>query len=181
MTTGQRRASTVGVGIVDAVLQVVRWVLASLRIIAGILLVASVALNFANVIARYFFSASIYWAEEVMLFLMVGCVFLGNGVVAWSGRQIKMDVLVSMLPPKAREALDVFSELVFIVVAITVMVFSWPVIRDLYNFDQRSQSAEIPLYIPQALIPIGLGIMAALVSVRLILAVYRNPPDSPGH
>ena len=116
-----------------------------------------------------------------MLFLMVGCVFLGNGVVAWSGRQIKMDVIVAMMPPKVREALDVFSELVFIVVAITVMVFAWPVIRDLYNFDQRSPSAEVPLYIPQALIPVGLGIMAALVSVRLIMAVYRNPPDSPGH
>jgi C4-dicarboxylate transporter DctQ subunit len=85
------------------------------------------------------------------------------------------------MPPKVREALDVFSELVFIVVAITIMVFAWPVIRDLYNFDQRSQSAEIPLYIPQALIPVGLGIMAALVSVRLIMAAYRNPPDTPGH
>jgi C4-dicarboxylate transporter DctQ subunit len=166
---------------IDAVLQGVRGLLAVLRVIAGVLLVASVALNFANVVARYFFSASIYWAEEVMLFLMVGCVFFGNGVVAWSGRQIKMDVIVCMMPPKVREALDVFSELVFVVVAITIMVFAWPVIRDLYNFDQRSQSAEIPLYIPQALIPVGLGIMAALVSVRLIMAAYRNPPDTPGH
>lgn len=166
---------------IDIVLQAVRGLLAILRVTAGVLLVASVTLNFVNVIARYFFSASIYWAEEVMLFLMVGCVFLGNGVVAWSGRQIKMDVIVGMLPTKAREALDVFAELVFIVVAITIMVFAWPVIRDLYNFDQRSQSAEIPLYIPQVLIPVGLGIMAALVSVRLILAAYRNPPDAPDH
>ena len=30
-----------------------------------------------------------------MLFLMVGCVFLGNGVVAWSGRQLRMDVIVA--------------------------------------------------------------------------------------
>ena len=51
-------------------------------------------MNFANVVGRYFFNASIYWAEEVMLFLMVGCVFLGNGVVAWSGRQLRMDVIV---------------------------------------------------------------------------------------
>ena len=72
----------------------------------------SVALNFANVIGRYFFNASIYWAEEVMLFLMVGCVFLGNGVVAWSGRQIRMDVIVGMMPPPVQKALDLFSELV---------------------------------------------------------------------
>ena len=53
-----------------------------------------------------------------MLFLMVGCVFLGNGVVAWSGRQIRMDVIVGMMPAKMREALDLFSELVFIATAI---------------------------------------------------------------
>ena len=166
---------------IDTVLQGVRGLLAVLRVLAGVLLVGSVALNFANVIARYFFNASIYWAEEVMLFLMVGCVFLGNGVVAWSGRQIKMDVIVGMMPPKAREALDVFAELVFIAVAITIMVFAWPVIRDLYNFDQRSQSAEVPLYIPQALIPVGLGIMAVLVSIRLIIGVYRDPPGTSSH
>jgi TRAP-type C4-dicarboxylate transport system permease small subunit len=165
----------------DAVLQAVRGLVAILRVTAGVLLALSVLLNFANVVARYFFSASLYWAEEVMLFLMVGCVFLGSGVVAWSGRQIRMDVVVNMMPPKVREAIEVFSELVFIAVAITVLVFAWPVIRDLYAFDQRSQSAEVPLYIPQALIPIGLGIMAILVSVRLIMGIYRDPPSSSEH
>jgi len=164
---------------IDSVLQGVRAVLAVLRVLAGVALIASVTLNFANVVGRYFFNTSIHWAEEVMLFFMVGCVFLGNGLVAWSGRQIRMDVVVSMMPPKVREALEVFSELVFIAVAITVVAFAWPVIRDLYNFDQRSQSAEVQLYIPQALIPIGLGIMAALVSVRLIIGVHRDPPDGP--
>ena len=66
-----------------------------------------------------------------MLFLMVGCVFLGNGVVAWSGRQIRMDVIVGMMPEKAREALNLFSELLFIVAASMIVVFAWPVIRDL--------------------------------------------------
>src|SRR5229473_1250129 len=99
---------------IDAVLRGVSALIWALRVIAGILLVGSVALNFANVIGRYFFNSSIYWAEEMMLFLMVGCVFLGNGVVAWSGRQIRMDVVVGMLPEKARRALDLVSELVLI-------------------------------------------------------------------
>ena len=80
-----------------------------------------------------------------MLFLMVGCVFLGNGVVAWSGRQIRMDVVVRMLPPKVREALDLFSELVFLITAVAIVIFAWPVIRDLAEFDQRSQAADFPL------------------------------------
>jgi TRAP-type C4-dicarboxylate transport system permease small subunit len=154
---------------IDGLLRSVRGLLATIQVLAGILLAASVALNFINVIGRYFFSASIPWAEEAMLFLMVGCVFLGTGVVAWSGRQIRMDVVVSRFPPRVREALDVFSELVCIATAITVVVFAWPVIRDLAEFDQRSQAADFPLVIPQAMVPIGFSIMAFLVAVRLLV------------
>ena len=44
-----------------------------------------------------------------------------------------------------------------------IVVFAWPVIRDLWDFDQRSQSADVPMVIPQAMVPIGLSIMALLV------------------
>jgi len=165
----------------ETVLRGVRGLVAILRGIAAVLLVLSVALNFANVIGRYCFGASIYWAEEVMLFLMVGCVFLGNGVVAWSGRQIRMDVIIGMMPPKARAAADLFSELLFIAAALLIVWFAWPVIRDLWAFDQRSQSAEVPLVIPQALIPIGLLLMVLLVVSRLLSGGGAERPAGSGH
>jgi len=116
-----------------------------------------------------------------MLFLMVGCVFLGNGVVAWSGRQIRMDVIINMMPDKARDALNLAAELVFIATALIIVVFGWPVIRDLFAFDQRSQSAEIPMYIPQSLIPIGFAIMAILVIVRLLTGGEPDRSGKSGH
>jgi C4-dicarboxylate transporter DctQ subunit len=166
---------------IEKLLRLVRALVAVIGALSGVLLVASVALNFANVVGRYFFNASIPWAEEAMLFLMVGCVFLGNGVVAWSGRQIRMDVVVRMLPPKVREALDLFSELVFLITAVTIVIFAWPVIRDLAEFDQRSQAADFPLAIPQAMVPIGLSIMAFLVAVRLLVPQRRRKSQIPGH
>ena len=165
----------------EKLLRLVRALVAVIGALSGVLLVASVALNFANVVGRYFFNASIPWAEEAMLFLMVGCVFLGNGVVAWSGRQIRMDVVVRMLPPKVREALDLFSELVFLITAVAIVIFAWPVIRDLAEFDQRSQAADFPLVIPQAMVPIGLSIMAFLVAVRLLVPQLRPKSQIPGH
>ena len=56
-----------------------RALMAALRVAAGAMLVASVGINFANIIGRYFLSVSLSWAEEAMLFLMIGCVFLGAG------------------------------------------------------------------------------------------------------
>lgn len=165
----------------DRILRGIRALVSFLRTAAAVLLVASVAVNFCNVVGRYFFNYSIYWAEEVMLFLMVGCVFLGNGVVAWSGRQLRMDVIVAMMPARVQKVLELLSELTFIVVAVVIVVFAWPVIRDLWAFDQRSQSAELPMVIPQVMIPIGFSIMAFLVVVRLLTGGDRTPSDSSGH
>ena len=166
---------------IDHLLRGAQKFVAVLRVVAGVLLAASVALNSANVVARYFFNSSIFWAEEIMLYLMVACVFLGNGVVAWSGRQLRMDVIVAMMPAPVQKVLELVAELTFIVVAVAIVVFAWPVIRDLWLFDQRSQSAELPMVIPQIMIPIGLSIMAFLVGVRLLTGGDRIPSDHSGH
>jgi TRAP-type C4-dicarboxylate transport system permease small subunit len=160
----------------EALLLGVRWLLAVTRAVAGICLLGSVAINFANIIGRYFFSVSIPWAEEIMLFLMVGCVFTGCCAVAWEGRQIRMDVVVGMMPAKVQQFLAVLSELVMIAAAAAVTVFAWPVISQLAAFDERSQAANFPLVIPQAMVPIGYTLMALLVAIRLM----RRPPRPDG-
>ena len=152
----------------DGLVKGVRWLLIVTRTVSGICLLASVAINFVNIIGRYFFSVSIPWAEEIMLFLMVGCVFTGCCAVAWEGRQIRMDVVVSMLPVKVRDFLALLAELAMIATAAAVTVFAWPVISQLAAFDERSQAANFPLVIPQAMIPIGYSLMAILVAVRLL-------------
>jgi TRAP-type C4-dicarboxylate transport system permease small subunit len=153
---------------IESLVTGVRWLLMITRTVAGVCLLSSVAINFINIIGRYFFSVSIPWAEEIMLFLMVGCVFTGCCAVAWEGRQIRMDVVVSMLPDKIRDLFALFAELVLIATAAAVTAFAWPVIIQLAAFDERSQAANFPLVIPQAMIPIGYSLMALLVAVRLM-------------
>jgi C4-dicarboxylate transporter DctQ subunit len=165
----------------DVLMRLIRSLLAIIRVLAGVLLICSVALNFANIIGRYFFHASISWGEEAMLFFMVGCVFLGSGAVTWSGRHIRMDIVVRLMPEKIRAALDLFSELVFLGTAIALVIFAWPTVKQLAAFDQRSLAANIPLAIPQAMIPIGLAIIAVMVAARLLTGQWRDRSDTPGH
>lgn len=146
-----------------------RALMAFLRVASGALLIGSVAVNFANIIGRYFFSVSIQWAEEVMLFLMIGCVFLNCGLVGWSGRQIRMDAIVSLLPRPLRSIVELVCEVVLVVTCIGVAALAWPVVSMLAELDQRSQAANIPLVLPQAMLPIGFLLMAFLVAVRLIV------------
>jgi len=156
---------------------------AFLRAAAGAMLVASVAINFVNIIGRYVFSVSISWAEEAMLFLMIGCVFLGAGPVGYLGRHIRMDVVVLLLPPRLRKALDVLSELVTIATCIMLAIFAWPVVNMLAELDQRSDTANIPLVIPQSALPLGLLLMAFLIAAKLIVrgAARTDTGTGSGH
>jgi TRAP-type C4-dicarboxylate transport system permease small subunit len=147
---------------------------AMLRIAAGAMLVASVGINFANIIGRYFFRVSLSWAEEAMLFLMIGCVFLGAAPVGWMGRHIRMDVVVSLLPPRLRNAFEIFSDLVTIATCVIIAIFAWPVMSMLTELDQRSQTANIPLVIPQGVVPAGLLLTALLIAVRLYVHGARH-------
>ena len=153
---------------IDRIQSAVRALLALTRNLSAILLALSVVVNFANIIGRYFFSYSITWAEEIMLFLMVGCVFTGCCAVAWEGRQIRMDVIVGMMPEPARKLFALLSELLLLATAALVAIFAWPVVEQLAEFDERSAAANFPMVIPQIMIPIGYTLMAVVVAVRLL-------------
>jgi TRAP-type C4-dicarboxylate transport system permease small subunit len=109
-----------------------------------------------------------------MLFLMIGAVFLGAGPVGWLGRHIRMDVVVSLLPPRARKIFELISDLVTIATCVMLAIFAWPVMTMLAELDQRSETANIPLVIPQAMLPLGLLLMALLIAVRLVVRGVRH-------
>jgi len=159
-------------------MKAIRALAAVVLALAAISLLAAVALNLANIIGRYVFFSPIASAEEVMLFLFVGTVFLGNSYVGWKGRQIRMDVFLHALPAAWRRWFDVLADVTVIVVSIVIIVVGWPAIQMLAEFDQRSQVADIPLVLPQALIPVGLALNALFVAVRLI-DHFRTGGDEP--
>jgi TRAP-type C4-dicarboxylate transport system permease small subunit len=164
---------------IEAIHKGVHWLLAFTRSVSAIFLISSVVINFINIIGRYVFSVSIPWAEEIMLFLMVGCVFTGCCAVAWEGRHIRMDVMISALPPKLHAFFNLLSELVLIAAAIAVTAFAYPVITQLAAFDERSQAANFPLAIPQSMVPIGYSLMALLVALRLLTRRRRTATPQP--
>src|SRR4051812_27062666 len=95
------------------------------RAIVGVTIFASIALNFANIVGRYVFGTPILWVEEILVFAMVWCVFIGAVLVTWEGRHLKMDLLSVMMPPRMRKAINVLSALTFIAVCGFVVAQAW--------------------------------------------------------
>jgi TRAP-type C4-dicarboxylate transport system permease small subunit len=78
------------------------------------------------------------------------------------------------LPPRLRRAFEIFSDLVTIATCVLIAVFAWPVMTMLTELDQRSETANIPLVIPQGAVPVGLLLMALLIAVRLYVHGVRH-------
>jgi TRAP-type C4-dicarboxylate transport system permease small subunit len=154
----------------------IRGLVLGIQGLTAVLMLIAVALNAANIVGRYVFFHPIASAEEIMLFLLVGTVFLGNAIVGFEGKQLRMDVILHALPPGLHRALDIAADLTMISVCVILIVLGWPAVRMLAEFDQRSQAAEIPMVIPQALVPIGLGLNALLVGVRLVASLRARRP-----
>ena len=148
------------------------------RSFTGVLLVASVLLNFANVIGRKFLSAPIVGAEEVMNFLMVAVVFLGAGVVAYEGTHINMEIVIDRFPPRVRDAFKALAQVAAIAIAATLVTLGIPIVQHLAQFDERSQAANVPLFVPQAMVPIGLTLLALGALARLAMLAAPRDEDS---
>lgn len=149
----------------------------ALAIAAAVALAAIVVINGINVVGRYFFHSPLTWGEEVMVFLMLGMVFLGMPIVAWNGQHIRMDMLVNSFPEATREKTFRWVALGCAAVCLFLAWTSIGPVRELFAFDQRSEAAEIPIAIPQALIPLGLGVTGLVFLVR---AIIGYPPAAPG-
>src|SRR5882757_121166 len=111
--------------------------------LAAILLLAAVAINFTNVVARYMFLASIYWADEAMVFLVIWSIFLAAIAVTCDGSHLTMDLFSTRLPPRAQRALDAAIAAVCLVTFAFMTWRAWTVVRTLTRNDQRSIALDI--------------------------------------
>jgi TRAP-type C4-dicarboxylate transport system permease small subunit len=148
-----------------------RWltfaVLTVPRTIIGAAILASIAINFANIVGRYILLAPIIWAEEIMIYINVWCVFIGCILVTWDGRHLKMDLFSVMLKSPWKQIVNTIAVVGFILVCIFVVLQSWTVSGMMARLDQRSVVAEIPMVVPHAAVLLGFGAMLVVLLYKI--------------
>ena len=77
--------------------------------IAGMGLIAATLIIVFNSVARYFFAASVVWAEEAVRYIIVWSVMMGTSLAIRHNVHVKVDVLHVRLPLKAEKVLLVFT------------------------------------------------------------------------
>jgi C4-dicarboxylate transporter DctQ subunit len=133
----------------------------------GLLMLAGVALNFANVFGRYALGAPIFWAEEVLVALTVWGVFLGAVLIAWRGEHLAMDLFSARLAGMPRRVLNGVIALAMVLVCGYVAMQSWRIVELFVQTEAVSAGAGIPKAIPHSALLAGFALVAVAVIVRI--------------
>ena len=136
------------------------------RFICGILVLAIVAVSGANVVARYFFLAPFFWAEEVQRYILICFVYIAAILVTWDGRHLKMDILSQFLPRPWKKIVNFASTVTFIGICAFIVTQSWQVTVLQVQYDKHSVAAEIPMVYPHSMVLIGFFFMLVAVVIR---------------
>lgn len=139
------------------------------RGVMGMLMLAGVAIGFSNVVARYLFGYALFWAEEVMVFLIIWGVFVGVAAAAYDRAHLNMDLFSHSFRGTVLAFLNALLVAVLLAACVFMIVQSWQVVTLFYQGGVKSVSAGVPKWIAHSALPVGFALMALAVLSRLPL------------
>ncbi len=137
------------------------------RALIAALILVGIAINFANVVSRHVFSAAIFWAEEILVFLVIWFVSIAVAAVTYQGAHLKMDLLSTRITSPWKEIINAAMIACFVIFCALVVTQSFEVVSAFRRTGMVSITASIPLVIPHAALLIGFTLMVLAVIFRI--------------
>ena len=151
-------------------------ILGAIRVLLGIVLIASVFLIVANSIGRYVFLTPIIWAEEILGYVLVWTVYLGAVLVTWDGGHLRMDLLSRSLGGASGAIVNGLATTGFLAIGGVIIYQSFIAIRE---FTHESQVAELPMNVIHMAVPISFALIVLFILVRVKRYLAGNPEEPP--
>jgi len=127
-------------------------------------------LLFTNVIMRYFFKSAIFWAEEMLRYLIVWITFIGASTCVKEDSHISIDVLYNILGPEKKRYLKIFINIAGLIFGAAMVFISGNFVMQVRDTAQVSATiGNVPMYIIYMCFPIGF----VLYAIHSAEAVYR--------
>ncbi|MDA0674930.1 MAG: TRAP transporter small permease [Proteobacteria bacterium] len=119
-----------------------------------------------DVTIRALFNHPIIWVPEIVGYLMVALVFLALGETMLAGGHIRIDLLVSWLPKRLRDGLELMTLTLSTGIA---GLFTWHGLKVMvrsYQLGRRDAFGALgaPLWIPQIALPVGLAVLTLVLA-----------------
>ncbi|MEE4313518.1 MAG: TRAP transporter small permease [Desulfofustis sp.] len=174
------RDRPVKIGTLRRINRVIGKAVNAVEVAVLVVCVAALAiLLMVNVAARTFFQ-SIYFAEEISMFLVILITFTGVSYGVRKARHIRMGAFLDAMPPKMEKAFIIFISLVSAIVMAVMAYASWEYLINAMSRSHMTPALRMPKWIFYVIIPIGFG-LASIQYLRTILKniIEKDPWQSP--
>jgi TRAP-type C4-dicarboxylate transport system permease small subunit len=147
-------------------------------IFAAGLIAASVIVVCEMVIVRYVLGMNTIWQTDFVTYSLIGATFIGAPYLLLSRGHVNVDVLPLYLGPKGRYRLALASMLMALAFCATMAFLTAQFWHEAWSNNWRSDSMwRARLWIPYAVMPIGMGLVSLQYIVEIIkLVTGREPP-----
>ena len=125
------------------------------EVLCVIALVIMTVLTFANVIARYVFSASFSFSEEITTYLFVLLSLLGSAVAARRKAHLGFTALIDIVPENVRRIFHAISFLLATLFSSALFVFGMKMVYSQMSRGQVTAGMQWPEWIFGAFVPLG--------------------------
>ncbi|HEX6019822.1 MAG TPA: TRAP transporter small permease [Burkholderiaceae bacterium] len=149
----------------------------AIEVTAACFLAAVGALTFVSVILRYLFSWAIPDTYDISRLLLAILIFWGMAGTGYRGEHITVDLLWGAFGPRARRALDVFSNLVTLLAMAVFATMMWHKVFDTRADHLLTFDLHQPVWIYYLVAWLGLAAAVVLLALRVYRLALR--PGSP--
>lgn len=123
------------------------------------------------------FGKSIPGIVELATFALVGASFLSLAHTFRHNVHIRITMITSRVPQSWRRYFEIWSLVVSLVISIWLTIYCIIFVRDAYEFNDRSDGLlSIPLWIPQMMMTLGIGLLALSLLEELIKVLRKKKP-----
>lgn len=131
--------------------------------------IGMLAVMFVQVVARYAVGAGVPWTDETSRYLFIGEIFLGAAIAQRYGEQIRITVLLDVLPDKLRRAMEIFSNLCVIAIAGGLVFGAYGMVQRTSNV--MASTLPIPFAVLYAVQGLGIVLLVLLVLRDVVEAI----------
>jgi len=155
--------------------------------LAGLLLVAMVLHILLEIVLRAFFSTSTFVLDEFVGYGVAAITFLSLGYTLEHGAMIRVNLLLTRTHGWARRALEVLAASFTLVLLTFLGWFFWfRVARHVTRGTVSSSIAQVPMWIPEGLVLLGLGLFWLQMLAYLLRMLFASsdqvkPLAQPGN
>jgi TRAP-type C4-dicarboxylate transport system permease small subunit len=135
-------------------------------LITGTLFLVAVVINIANVVGRYVFFRPIFWAEEVLVFIIIWAIFIAAASIVYRGESLNMDLFYAQMKGPLKRIVNALILVLFVGCSAIVVTQSYKVVSLYLQGGGVSVAAGVPMVIPHAAILVGFALIAVAALLR---------------